>query len=169
MKGIDDFPLLVFIWLLMVVYTEANPSLIICPALKTKLAEWPTKGMKYQESRIIKFTVDKRWAPCRHRPLLTLSRLLDMNIFMVKDFFFWYGDVPTFFAVNEMKMANEMAFNNYAAPCMLMHFGVKRAWQAVHEAVDVEKWMCQSEWDVARFPSFFFSSLASCGCWSGLL
>lgn len=49
-----------------------------------------------------------------------------MNIFMVKDFFFWYGDVPTFFAVSEMKMPNEMAFNDYAAPCMLMHFGVKR-------------------------------------------
>lgn len=52
MERIDAFLLLAFIRLLMVVCAEANQSLITCQALKTKLAEWTTKGMEYQESRI---------------------------------------------------------------------------------------------------------------------
>lgn len=44
-----------------------------------------------------------------------------------------------------MKMLNEMAFVDYAVPYMLMHFGVKQGWQALHDAVDVEKWLCQIE------------------------
>lgn len=50
MRRIDALLLLAFIRLLMVIYAEANQSLITCQALKTKLAEWTTKGMEYQES-----------------------------------------------------------------------------------------------------------------------
>lgn len=44
-----------------------------------------------------------------------------------------------------MKALNEMEFTVYAVLYMLMHFGVKQRWQAVHESVDVEKRLCQSE------------------------
>lgn len=52
MERIDASLLLGFIRLVMVVYAEANQSLITCRALKTKLAEWTTNGMEYQDSRI---------------------------------------------------------------------------------------------------------------------